>query len=524
MAQHPVSVTFRPNENSPHPAVFRFVLADLAGQSMTPANADYVCPHSEQDVWAYARREIEFQVEPGVYAWLASAGPAWSLASGRMNIGTEPLVEEFEMRRLMDPHALGLAAGDGHLHTWRGHREDDFESSMAAEGIDFAGIQYWGLYTGHEHVEEPQGTGCFCIGDRWGTTDEEVEMHSPWGMWEDTTVVGLKDRLPDSRVGFGYRMNAVFYRAARERFASMIVYQSPTWAQFPIDSVLGLVDSVNLCDNVFSMKTPVQGPWSYTQLTDDDPHQNEEFGLATWVFDNYYRVINAGIRLAVSGGSAYPHGGGGGPLGLSRFYVETGGATDVTDYLLNWEAGRTFATNGPILVAELDGRRPERYDSISVGDRSCLSLRALCSRPLACLQWIGDGRVIAEKSCDRTTFPCEVDWETKVDLRPYQWVAARAFGESERTLFPEAGRASSPFLTAHTSPFYLESYAQPSANRSAAASELLSHIDWMREVVDGRIAAPFAGDVFVKNPLGDRERAEIHGILAEAAKAYEGKL
>jgi len=524
MADGKTLIRFSPHTEGPGPAAFRFTFADLEGQSVEPTSADYVCRYSEQDVWAYARDAIEFEAPPGNYAWCASAGPAWSLAHGDLEVGSGPVDCEVSMTPILDPRAEGLVAGDGHLHSWRGKHKDDFATCFAAEDIDFGGIQYWGLYHGFEHDENPQETGLFRIGGAWASSDEEVEMHAPWCMWEDTTVVGLTEKLPDLREGFGYRMNTCFYRKARELGAKMIVYQSPTWAQFPIDTALGLVDSVNVCDNPLSMGRQVSGPWDYSCLALDDPFQSREFGIAEWVFEHYYRSINAGMRLPMSGGSAYPHGGGGGPVGLNRFYVQTGGSTEPDAYYEHWRAGRTFATNGPLLMATVNGESPSTATIRQTSGPAQLEVRAVCSRPLARLQWVADGQVVAESTCDREEYPCDVTWETELDLGSHQWVAARAFGVSERTLLPAAGRASAPFLTAHTSPFYQDSFKETSPVRQEAIQSILDHIEWMREVVDGRAEAPFAQDIFVQSPLGEAERQEIHGILDEATQAYEATL
>ena len=97
--------------------------------------------------------------------------------------------------------------------------------------------------------------------------------------WEDTTIVGLREMLPNLRRDLAYRMNAVFYREARKRGCPMIVYQAPTWAQFPVDVALGLVDGVSLCDNFFSIARPTTGPWTYTYLDHRSDFQKKRYGL-----------------------------------------------------------------------------------------------------------------------------------------------------------------------------------------------------------------------------------------------------
>ena len=83
------------------------------------------------------------------------------------------------------------------------------------------------------------------------------------------------------------------------------------------------------------------------------PHGN---GL--WTQEIYYRILNAGLRVPPSAGSAsgvLPN-----PVGYNRVYVKLDGPLDWDRWWEGLRAGRSFVTNGPLL--RVDGLRG-RVDS-----------------------------------------------------------------------------------------------------------------------------------------------------------------
>lgn len=521
----PAQVTFFLDTEIDHPEAFRLVLADEQGRFYDPAEAHFFKRNeSVGRSWAYGRDRIVYDLPAGHYAWCASAGFEWTMTGGRFSVGgLKPIEITARLSRIADLTVEGIVAADAHIHAWGARKEPSPEIPFLAESIDFAGAQIWGLYTSGEVAGAPPQTPLFRCGRTWVSTDEEVELHSPWGVWEDTTVMGLKEPLRNLGKGFGYRMNSAYYHEARERGCSMVVYQAPTWAQFNVDVGLGLVDSVNVCDNYFSMIRPEEGPWDYTHFAGDDPLQRQPHGIAEWIFNAWYRILNAGSPVPCSGGSAYPGGGGGGPIGMNRFYIYADRDAGPEEWTRQWREGATFATNGPLLLAELDGRQPSAaFVTPSINHRAVV--RVISSRPLSRIEWVADGDVVAEHECDDKEYPAEVTWEATLDLRRKSWVAARAFGRSERALAGPAGWVSPPFLAAHTSPFYLQNFVDGPEAREDAIHDIVEHLEWMERVLRGLAPAPFATQPIGERGLGPAERAEASAIIAQAKHRWQSQL
>ena len=77
-------------------------------------------------------------------------------------------------------------------------------------------------------------------------------------------------------------------------------------------------------------------------------------GFALWMMDLYYRILNSGIELPLSAGSA--NGVKATPVGYDRVYVRLGkGRFDYPGFMQALKQGRSFSTNGPILELDVDG-------------------------------------------------------------------------------------------------------------------------------------------------------------------------
>ena len=92
------------------------------------------------------------------------------------------------------------------------------------------------------------------------------------------------------------------------------------------------------------------------------------------MMDLYYRLLNSGIALPLSAGSA--NGVKATPVGYDRVYVRRGpGAIDYATFMRALKEGRSFSTNGPILELEVDGR-PGPGDRIDLQPGQEYRLRA----------------------------------------------------------------------------------------------------------------------------------------------------
>jgi hypothetical protein len=113
----------------------------------------------------------------------------------------------------------------------------------------------------------------------------------------------------------------------------------------------------------------------------------------------WYRLLNCGLRIPAGAGTdaMADYASLRGPVGLDRVYVKTAGPLDHARFLAGIRAGRTFATNGPLLRFTLGDASPGDEIRLPAGGRTLQAHVTLASIvPVDHLEIIGNGRTIAD--------------------------------------------------------------------------------------------------------------------------------
>jgi hypothetical protein len=161
--------------------------------------------------------------------------------------------------------------------------------------------------------------------------------------------------------------------------------------------------------------------------------------------DLYYKYLNCGFKLPVSAGTAsgvkYA------PLGYNRVYVKLPGGFSYQEWFRALKAGRSFATNGPMVFLSVDGHGPG--DSIvvpGISGRSPRHLRvhaeAVSDGDLDRLEIVWKGQVVKNVEASGNVQSLNADFD--VDAQSSGWFTARAFEKPTETV-----------RFAHTSPVYV---------------------------------------------------------------------
>jgi putative membrane-bound dehydrogenase-like protein len=203
---------------------------------------------------------------------------------------------------------------------------------------------------------------------------------------------------------------------------------------------------------------------------DVDAAELLQFGIYRGIeLADWYAFLNAGFRFPCVGASDYPACR---KLGDCVTYVEHAPNADGPEsWLRRAAAGRSFVTTGPLLLLDVDGRKP--------GDRIVLSgqgphkvpvrVRVLSPvAPVETMQIVVNGRVVA----DHATPPDRAQGEwyalaADIDLKASAWIAARAFGKA---------RSGAPNAESHTNPVYLDVDGKAPYDR-ASLDRLVEKID-----------------------------------------------
>jgi hypothetical protein len=191
-----------------------------------------------------------------------------------------------------------------------------------------------------------------------------------------------------------------------------------------------------------------------------------------------------------------------GPVGLNRVYAEAKpGPLEITPWLAAIKAGRTFATNGPLLSFELGGKKVGGEVQLQKKQDVPFKVSLRSIVPLDHLQIVCNGKVAREIELkgDRKT----ADASGTVAPDSSGWCVLRAF--SDKAEYPILDLY--PYAT--TSPVYVSVAAAPLWSPADAAY----FVAW----VDRLIAA-------ARNNTSwntDAEKQSVLAFLEEARKKYE---
>lgn len=216
----------------------------------------------------------------------------------------------------------------------------------------------------------------------------------------------------------------------------------------------------------------------------------------------WYRLLNLGFRLPAGAASdaMANYASLRGPVGLNRVFLETGAAKTPDAARDALKAGRTFASNGPLLGLELAGKRPG--DTISRSAPGTLAYRVALRSPVPVdhLEIVHNGKVVKAfpLTGDRRAF--DASGEVQVDADG--WLLLRAWNDGADPLILDLY----PYAT--TSPIYLDLPGGPATAKEDAAY----FAAWMERVLD---AADKRGDY-----NNARERDETLDYLRKARDHY----
>jgi hypothetical protein len=164
----------------------------------------------------------------------------------------------------------------------------------------------------------------------------------------------------------------------------------------------------------------------------------------------WYRLLNLGFRIPAGAGTdaMTNYADLRGPVGMNRVFLETGGDTRPDAIKAALKAGRTFASNGPLLGLEVDGKHPG--DVISRARPQTLHYRIALRSPVRVdhLELVQNGTMVKSFALagDRRSLDAEGD----LPIGTSGWLILRAWNDGSN---PEVLDIY-PYAT--TSPIYLE--------------------------------------------------------------------
>ncbi|MBA4160025.1 MAG: CehA/McbA family metallohydrolase, partial [Gemmatimonadetes bacterium] len=454
------------------PVPARLHIRDAGGHPAIPDSGQSRFDGQNGLVYFFSPGEIELELPAGEVEVSAVHGLTTPVRSVRQRLRAgETRTLEIELSPVWDPRSAGWYAGDHHFHLNYGGQyrlePEDLLPILRGEGMDVAtplvanlhdrfGEQgFWGWKTEGEPplIEFGQEVRSHFLGHVMLMGIEQLFW--PWIWGPGYQVYGADDRTNAQALQHARRQNGMgIYVHPVSRPDPFAQETPPIPLELIPDAVLGDMDGIELVCL-----------WS------------DELGTA----EVWYRILNLGIPVVPTAGTdAMTDFFRTMALGTTRVYVRPEGEFNHQNYLAGLKAGRSFATNGPLLDFRLAGSEP---GAVVQPGQAPWTLELYSAVPVERVEILVNGQVAW--SGEGLRQPGRKSLTGTLTLPAGGWVAARAVG-GETTRWP----AMDSYAFGHTSPLWIGRIGStdPTAER-AAAGDLLRAL----QIAEQRLIAGYGG-------------------------------
>ena len=220
----------------------------------------------------------------------------------------------------------------------------------------------------------------------------------------------------------------------------------------------------------------------------------------------WHRILNCGFKIPVVGGedsisNLYRTA----LVGVNRTYAYLGARLDWQGWIEAIRKGRTFATNGPLLEFNIDGKEEgEEIHLPAQGKRVSVRVRMISIVPVEKAEILNNGKVVEALPLRDDAKSAELTKE--IDVRKSGWYTLRVYGT--HAVHP----VDDPYPFAESSPIYVHCGGRPIRSEEDARYFLT----WIDAI--SRMAAEDRGW------RSEGEKAHVLSQFQEARKVFEQRL
>ena len=446
------SLTVTVTDEAGRPLDARLSVTGADGRSWAPSTA---LMHADD---SFDRSERHFEVgyyhASGASTLTVPAGPVtvevtrgleYAVATQTVQVSAKGATAvHVTMRRLVNLPALGWYSGDLHVHMNYGgtYRTVPKQLAFMARAEDLHVVEE--LIVNKEQRVPDISYFAGGVPDAVSTPTTLIvhgqEFHTSY--WGHSGLLGLaKNIILPGYAAYANTPAGSLYPANANVFDLGHAQGAITGYVHPFDEMPNPEDTASRVTSELPVDVAL-GKVDYMEIVSFADHRAT---AAVW-----YRLLNCGFRIPAGAGTDAMTNFASlrGPVGMNRVYVHSGAQLDHASWMRAIKAGRTFATNGPLLSLTAYGKEPGDDIAFTLGTHS-MRVRATMHSivPVEHLELVQNGKVVATipMSADHTSASATVS----VPVDRSGWITLRAWSE----------HATPPILDiypfATTSPVYL---------------------------------------------------------------------
>jgi len=451
------------------------------GSAIRYERQNWVNPDAVEYHTTLSAHPFRVALEPGSYTLTVERGKEYRPLVHEFTVQAAPLDLRLALRRWANLAARGWFSGDTHVH----RSPAELPNVMLAEDLNVAfPLTYW-VTKGLTPPSQGDKSTAVGIEDHLVSVDATHVFWPRNTEWEIFTVDGKRHTL-GAVFALGHREPLALgappvgpvAEAARHQGASLDL-DKHDWPWSMALVPLMNVDLFELANNhhwrtdfgITNWSTPAP---AWMRLPNEGRNGTER-DWTLYGFQNYYALLNCGFRLRPAAGTAsgvHPV-----PLGFSRVYVHLPGGFDYAAWLKGLNAGRSFVTTGPMLLATVNGQPPGHAFHLSGNARPVARVAGelLSEEPLESVEILRNGEVVkrlvplVQTNAD-TAFIASVAED--LELEGSGWVALRCW----------EARPGGRWRFAHTAPWFFDVANVPLRPRRHEVEFLVQRVrqEWER--------------------------------------------
>ena len=364
----------------------------------------------------------------------------WEYKPGAVSLDVKPGVAQtvtLRLERLADLPARGWYSGDGHVHDLHqgfGQTHESFFRQLVAEDlhvthalIHMDGTRLMGRWSDLTGQPSPLSTKTHIL-------QYAQEFRGSLG---HVGMIGLREFILPFVAGAG---GTAYAQPSLDRIYLEGARAQGGLAGFMHPYTAAPKQPANAAATLIALDVPL-GLGDYYDI---GALYSDERGSA----DFYYRLLNAGFRVAATGGTDNfsdvwidP------PPGSSRTFARLSGPLTLGNWFEAIKRGRTYFSSGPLVRFEVDGKGPGEEIALAAGAAPSLHVVAdvVSIAPLDSIEVLVNGDVAQTV---RAADPLHVSFDGRIEVPQGGWVALRASG-------PKSPYLGDDYAFAQTTPVYV---------------------------------------------------------------------